>query len=79
MAIMTQKTFSTWVELYKSQHPEISYLTSVMMACDHFVVEYSLVKPLITPQLFQRLEAEAIESNVLKVKKTSHNLDEFFK
>ena len=79
MAIMTQKNFSTWVEIYKSQHPEISYLTAVMNACDHFVIEYEMVKPLITTQLFQRLEAEAIESNVLKVKKTSHNLNEFFK
>lgn len=78
MAIITQKQFSTWVEIYKSQHPELSYLKSVESACDYFVIEYDMVKPLITPQLYKHLEAEAIARNILKIKKVNHSLERFF-
>lgn len=78
MPILTQKDFSQWIEFNRVSNPDKSYLDIIQEACDNFEVDYEEVRPLLTEQIINKLEAEAISANLLREKVKSYNLDCFF-
>ena len=58
MAVLTTNEFSQWIEFRKLQSKDSSYLDLIVEACDHFVIEYCSVRPLISDQIIEKLTAE---------------------
>lgn len=79
MPILTQKDFTTWIEMQRVESPELTYLELIQDACDTFEVEYESVRPLLSEQLISKLEAEVTRAGLLKTKVKSYTLDGFFK
>ncbi len=78
MPVITQNEFSQWIEFSKVSDPGTDYLDHIKEACDHFIIDYECVRPLISDQVKQKLAAELMTMNVLK-RDTEVKATEFIK
>ena len=62
--IQNQTRFTTAIENIRKDF-DISYIDSIIYYCDEHDIELNIVDSLITPNLKEKLEAEAVELNFL--------------
>ena len=66
--IMTKKRFNVAVENFVSKH-NMSYLDAMTHVIESRGMDYSNIKKLLSPSLKAKLQAEATNNNLIKVKK----------
>jgi hypothetical protein len=66
--IMTKKRFNVAVEMFVNNH-NMSYLDAMTHVIESRGMDYSNIKKLLSPSLKAKLEAEAIENNLVKLKR----------
>ncbi len=78
--IINKTEFCEKIELNYAYAPdnEKSIIASILSVCDEHDVEYEMVKPLLNRAIIEKVECEAHAMNMLKKKKESKSLDDFF-
>lgn len=66
--IMTKKRFNIAVETFVNHH-NMSYLDAMTHVVESRGMDYSNIKKLLSPSLKAKLEAEAVENNLVKLKR----------
>jgi hypothetical protein len=68
--MLTAETFSRMVERFATQH-SVSHLDAIQHLCDSKQIDYDSVPRLLTPDLKHRIKVDAVNRNMLTIKKDS--------
>jgi hypothetical protein len=69
--ILTKKRFSKMVEQYISGSRDSSYVDAVVTLCEERGIDPADASKLLTPIIKEKIEAEAVEANLVKGDKGS--------
>ena len=69
--VLTKKKFTRTIGDYMSGHPRSTYIDAVLAICEKQGIDPSDIKKLISQQIKDKIEAEAVSSNLVKVKRNS--------
>lgn len=64
--VLTKKRFSRLVEQYIADHPDCTYMEAVLNICEERVIDPLDVGRLISPVIRDKIEAEAMNANLVK-------------
>jgi len=64
--VLTKKRFSKMIDDYVQDHPDSTYMDSVLQVCEERVIDPMDVGKLISPVIREKIEAEAMSANLVK-------------
>ena len=62
------KNLTEEIEKLKSQSPKLSYIECTVEVCEQFDIDYESIKKVLSKNIKEKIELEAMQLNLLKYK-----------